>query len=86
MDVIVDWERGDPLETMEALARKAELLRGEALFDGLEESDADPATVQHYLLAISALEQAERHFKLARHFQVRANGEIALGRGGGWRR
>lgn len=79
-------ELKDPVEIMEVLAKKVETLRGEALFDGVEDSDANPASVQHYLLAINALEQAERHFKLARHFQVRENSEVTLGHGGGLRR
>ena len=62
-------------ELLEKFARDTEKLRAEGLFEGLEDKGSDPFAVEHYLLALSALEQAHRHFKLASYFQVRACAE-----------
>jgi len=66
------------------IARSIELRRAEILFPGGgagPEGDASrdasecPLAEQHYLLALSALEQAERHFLLAATFATRAIAE-----------
>ena len=66
-------EQIDPLDLMTSFAEKTSKLRAEGSFEGIEDGNGDVMTVQHYLLALSCLEQAERHFKLARFHQVRAN-------------
>ena len=65
--------------TIGTLAQQIERLRITWLLGGGDEEDAtaglDPVAEQHYLLAIGALEQAERFATLADLHQARALGE-----------
>jgi hypothetical protein len=56
----IDFDVGDLEESVKAV----ETLRGQLLFDGALDA-LPPITEQHYLLALSALEQAQRHLTLA---------------------
>jgi len=65
--------------TLGTLGQQIEKLRNLWLLGGGEEEDAtaglDPVAEQHYLLAIGALEQAQRFATLADLHQARALGE-----------
>jgi len=57
--------------TLQAYEKQSEKLHHDILF-GTDDAGADPIAVQEYLVALSHLELARRHFALARQFQVRA--------------
>ncbi len=65
--------------TLGTLGHQIERLRNTWLLGGGDEEDAtaglDPVAEQHYLLAIGALEQAQRFAALADLYQARALGE-----------
>ena len=66
-------------ELMDWYRDRTEALRADVLFD----TDGDPAEAlaeQHFLLALTALEQAKTHFRLASIYQSRALVDMRLGR------
>lgn len=58
-------------ETLEDCARETGELRVKFLMD-IETAGIEALAEQHYLLALNALEQAERFFKVAHVHQMRA--------------
>lgn len=62
--------------TLEAAAKYIEKLRTDFLFGGADDPGAPNLLAeQYFLLALSALEQAEHNMKLASYHQARENTE-----------
>lgn len=55
--------------TLRQLAKETEAFRHRVLYS-LDDAGADPVAAQSYLLALGALEQAQRHFAMAELFQL----------------
>lgn len=55
-------------QTLEDLGGKTEELYHHALFE-VDAAGADVMAEQHYLIALSLIQQAQRHFKLAQYAQ-----------------
>lgn len=62
-------------QTLEHLGGKVEELYHHALFE-VDTAGADVMAEQHYLIALSLIQQAERHFKLAQYAQ--SQGIVAM--------
>ena len=58
--------------TLQDYAKRADALHKDILFGTDGNSGADPLAEQEYLIALSHLELAHRHFTMARFHQVRA--------------
>lgn len=70
-DPTISFEPSD----LEAAAGKICTLRRAFLVDGISEDGSDLFAQEHFLLALAALDSAERHMRLAQYHQTRANAE-----------